>query len=87
MSYTNYRNTTVLEAALTPLNKAGVPILATFDQNPLILNVDVGQNPCLTRPPVYYPTDLLKQAAMTLGGMRPAPVYVGKRCPPVSQFC
>ena len=85
--YENYRNTTVLEVAVKPKTSAGDPNKATFDQNPLILNVDVGQNPCLTRPPVYYPTDLLKQSAMTLGGMRPAPVYVGKTCPPVSNFC
>lgn len=82
-AYTNFRNHTVLEAALKPNpNKP-----ATFDQNPLILNVDTGENLCLTRPPVYYPTDLLKQAMMTLGGTRPAPVYVGKTCPPVGKYC
>lgn len=79
--YTNYRNTTVLEQALHP------EIPATFDQNPLILNVDTGENLCVTRPPVYYPSDLLKQAMMTLGGARPAPVYVGKTCPPVGRYC
>ena len=81
MSYAHYRNTTVLEAAIDPT------ILATFDQNPLILNVDVGQTACLTRPPVFYPSDLLKQSMMTLGGSRPAPVYVGKKCPPVGRYC
>ena len=76
MAYTNYRNHTVLESALRPAEDP------TFDQNPLILNVDTGENLCITRPPVYYPSDLLKQSMMTLGGVRPAPVYVGKSCPP-----
>ena len=80
MSYQNYRNTTVLESALKSVE-------ATFDQNPLILNVNTGENLCLTRPPVYYPTDLLKQATMTLGGTRPSPTYQGKTCPPVGRYC
>ena len=81
-AYTNFRNQTVLEAALKPNGPA-----ATFDQNPLILNVDTGENLCLTRPPVYYPSDLIKQAKMTLGGSKAAPIYVGKTCPPVGKYC
>lgn len=81
LAYQHFRNHTVLEAALKP---DGLP---TFDQNPLILNVDTGENLCITRPPVYYPSDLLKQSQMTLGGFRPAPVYVGKTCPPVGRYC
>lgn len=82
MAYTNFRNNTVLESALKPTDNP-----PTFDQNPLILNVDTGENLCITRPPVYYPSDLLKQSMMTLGGLRPAPVYIGKSCPPTRRYC
>lgn len=81
-NYLNYRNTTVLEEAIYPGTK-----VATFDQNPLILNVNVGESSCLTRPSVFFPSDLLKQGMMTLGGQKPAPIYVGKTCPPIRKYC
>jgi hypothetical protein len=80
-NYGKYRNVTFLDAAVNGKKPGHL-------QNPLSLNVDVGRTgECLARPPVYYPSDLLKQSHMTMGGVRPAPIFTGKECPPTRRFC